>query len=329
MTEGLIPLRVSNKKAYVWDVDDYVHDMAYVCGMLTGTLPRLSQQNVFLGVPLLLMPEEVVFLVQKGLACLVDDKKAHYDPDLPQLAKWDHSRLKTIKHELALAEEEQEAKEHQYTTMTEEAVRKRKEREQKKASAASPVNDSYRSPTEPAENMSAHGNHNSVSDAQHGRDPFGTSKATFRGATYTVHVAAPSSELEWYQQSLHSFTTLESAREAGIWDYPATPEERARCAVFHDLREKGYYLDVGIKFGGDYLVYPDVFPPPDLTRDPLRYHSHFVASVIPSPRTPLQPMEIVAHGRLGTGTKKSDLLCEWDEENNIVMCYSIEWACFG
>jgi len=37
-----------------------------VCGTLLGTLPHLSQQNVFLGVPLVLQPEEAVFLVDKG-----------------------------------------------------------------------------------------------------------------------------------------------------------------------------------------------------------------------------------------------------------------------
>lgn len=81
-----IPLRVSNKKAYVWDVDGKTmvlvstsivlltspSDIAtlrahhHICGILAGTLPHLSQQNVFLGVPLLLMPEEVVLLVNKG-----------------------------------------------------------------------------------------------------------------------------------------------------------------------------------------------------------------------------------------------------------------------
>jgi len=37
-----------------------------LCGVLTGTLPHLSQQNVFLGVPLVLMPEEVVLLLEIG-----------------------------------------------------------------------------------------------------------------------------------------------------------------------------------------------------------------------------------------------------------------------
>ena len=82
-----IPLRVSNNKVYVWDIDgSYFAPFAqvppsltlfhtldigslradhHICGVLTGTLPHLSQQNVFLGAPLLLMPEEVVLLVDK------------------------------------------------------------------------------------------------------------------------------------------------------------------------------------------------------------------------------------------------------------------------
>ena len=40
-------------------------------------------------------------------------------------------------------------------------------------------------------------------------------------------------------------------------------------------------------------------------------------------------MEIVAHGRLGTATKKAHLLCGWDGEMNKVSYLSIEWAGFG
>jgi len=63
--------------------------------------------------------------------------------------------------------------------------------------------------------------------------------------------------------------------------------------------------------------------------DLLRYHSHFVASVLPTPTSKLTPMQIVAHGRLGTGTKKAHLFCGWDDEKKEVDYYSIEWANFG
>ena len=63
--------------------------------------------------------------------------------------------------------------------------------------------------------------------------------------------------------------------------------------------------------------------------DPLRYHSHFVATVHESPEFAIRPMEIVAHGRLGTATKKAHLLCGYDEAKQEVSYYSIEWAGFG
>ena len=66
-----IALRVANQTAYVWDVDDIatLRTRHHICGVLTGTLPHLSQQNIFLGVPLVLMPEEVVLLVEIGTQC--------------------------------------------------------------------------------------------------------------------------------------------------------------------------------------------------------------------------------------------------------------------
>ena len=50
-----------------------------VCGTLLGTLPHLSQQNVFLGVPLVLQPEEAVFLVDKGMCLLLTFRTSSYE----------------------------------------------------------------------------------------------------------------------------------------------------------------------------------------------------------------------------------------------------------
>ena len=55
----------------------YVRREHHICGVLIGTLPKIPQQNVFLGVPLHLMPEEARVLVEKGVAVVVDDGKVH------------------------------------------------------------------------------------------------------------------------------------------------------------------------------------------------------------------------------------------------------------
>ncbi|KAF8330772.1 tRNA intron endonuclease, partial [Cantharellus anzutake] len=134
----------------------------------------------------------------------------------------------------------------------------------------------------------------------------------------TIEIPTTSISFPWYNPRVYS--SLADARIAGIWSYPSNVEERARCAVFRDLSEKGYYMGSGLKFGGDWLVYPG---------DPLRYHSHFVATVFSRPTSTLRPIDVVAFGRLGTATRKTHLLCGYDDETGIVDYYSIEWAGFG
>ena len=71
---------------------------------------------------------------------------------------------------------------------------------------------------------------------------------------HTVHIPSTSDSLPWYNPT--RYDTLSAASEAGIWTFPSTQEERARCAVFRALSERGYYMGGGLKFGGDWLVYP-------------------------------------------------------------------------
>ncbi|KAI0350083.1 tRNA-intron endonuclease catalytic domain-like protein [Trametes cingulata] len=307
-----IQLRVSNQKAYVWDVDDIATLRAkhHVCGVLTGTLPHLSQQNVFLGVPLVLLPEEVVLLVEKHLAVLIDDPSAHQSPSADALERWNAERDASARRQIAAAEAERASEKAAKLSTSEEAIRKRKEREAKRAAAARAK---ALAEGVPVEDLPA-----AVTTSIADERPSTPSRPA--APTFNVTIPASSSEVDWYTPEPHAYSTLDSARAAGVWSYPSTPYERAKCRVFQDLWEKGNFMGGGIKFGGDFLVYPG---------DPLRYHSHFVATVIESPKAPLMPMEIVAHGRLGTATKKSHLFCEWDEEKQEVAYFSVEWAGFG
>ncbi|KAI0283260.1 tRNA intron endonuclease [Russula brevipes] len=287
-----IPIHVSNHTAFVWDVDHVatLRSQHRVCGVLSGTLPHLSQQNVFLGLPLVLTPEELVLLVEKQLATIVHDPSAHHAPTPAQLEAWDASRQQDIAHQLARLDqrkgEDRVAAAAPNDAETATIQQKRAEREARRRLLPS-------------------------------------------NAVYTVSVPTSSDAFPWYASGdgdsdgtaqQHTYDTLDAARAAGVWSYPVSAEDRARCEVFRDLWEKGYYMGGGSKFGGDWLVYPG---------DPLRYHSHFVATVQPSPSAPLRPMEIVAHGRLGTATKKAHLLCGWDPVSREVTYISVEWAGFG
>ncbi|KAG8692911.1 tRNA-splicing endonuclease subunit [Ceratobasidium sp. 394] len=283
-----IPLHVSNQTAYVWSVDDIstLRVVHRICGTLTGTLPSISQQNVFLGVPLTLLPEEVVTLVDTGVACIIDDSQSHGQPTQEQLEAWSQARKASIAEELKERDAAARA-----TVKIDTSDKAQKKREARKAAKQSQPHEQGDEPV-PAPNDSTQ--------------------------PHTVHVPSLSSDLAWYDAK--AYYTIADARDAGVWTYPSDVKERAECAVFRDLWEKGNYLGPGIKFGGNYLVYPG---------DPLRFHSHFVASVHPSKTSPIRPMDIVAFGRLGTATKKVHLLCGYDDETGAVSYYSIEWASFG
>ena len=82
---------------------------------------------------------------------------------------------------------------------------------------------------------------------------------------------------------------------------------RARCRVMADLHGRGYWVTPGVKFGGDFLVYPG---------DPHRYHSHFVAVVVGWSQS-VVPLDIVSFGRLGTVVKKALVLCSVGPDDEV------------
>ncbi|KAG8923697.1 tRNA-splicing endonuclease subunit [Tulasnella sp. 417] len=306
-----IPVHISNNKAYVWDVEsaEIVRTKYHITGLLTGTLPSLAQQNVFLGLPLSLMPEEVVYLVEKEAAVLLDNASANVQPPSEaDLADWRKGvaeyRVASQDHLAEIRKQKETAKGKQDT---EEAQRKRMEREARKKSAA----------TAAVKGGPADGATETVASSSGGVDdvfipdevpstPQLKPHADTKGEdlSYTVLIPATPDEHPWFRPP--AYETIQAAREAGVWRYPSTPIERAKCAVYRDLIDKGYFIGGGLKFGGDWLVYPG---------DQLRYHSHFVATVLLTSTTKLTPMQIVAYGRLGTVTKKAHLLCGWDENS--------------
>lgn len=184
-----------------------------------------------------------------GIAVLVDDPSAHYAPSPSTLRLWKEARLNDARQQIALTEEKGSIEaSNPDRAMSENAKRKRKEREERRARVKTNT-----APSVAVENSpSPHPTSKNLSQAAIGESLDST--LVMPSGSYTVNIPASSSKLEWYAP--HSNVSLTIAREAGIWLYPSTLQERARCGVFRDLWEKGYYMGGGIKFGGEYLVYP-------------------------------------------------------------------------
>ena len=248
---------------------------------------------------------------------MVDDPAAHSSPELVALEMWNSERKELIQNQVAALEAKDVRDQSKDMSTSEKARQKREEREARRAAAAAKKTDGDIGPA--------------VAEG-----PTQTPRPPQTVPVYTVTVPGTSSSFSWYTPTPHVYPTIQAAKDAGIWPHPSDLIERAKCAVFRDLWDKGYYMGGGLKFGGDFLVYPGISIimtshqlSLHLSGDPLRYHSHFTATVIESPEKTVMPMEIVAHGRLGTATKKTHLLCTWDEKANTVSYVSIQWAGFG
>ncbi|WFD21490.1 tRNA-intron lyase [Malassezia equina] len=339
---GRIPLHLSNGVAYVWEPEDLqqARTKHNLCGLLSGTLPLIPQQNVFLGLPLRLLPEEVVYLLRHGAALLIDEAQAYDSPteeERTQFWEREEEKIRQQKMRTLAQQKEQRGKiEAQlHAREGDEALKRRAARQAAKANNVAPST-SAEAGNELGESTCA-SQEESWERMAYVHDTPGSSAPLpgYRPCTAAMQASRPGARVNTY-------TSLQDAYAAGVWTYPRTLTERARCAVFEDLHSKGYFLSTGLRFGGDFVVYPG---------DPLRYHSHYTAAVLETPQTPMPAYHIVAAGRLGTAVKKSHLLCQAntsviddaealvrrkqgaDDDANTpwgqVVYWSLAWAGFG
>ncbi len=85
--------------------------------------------------------------------------------------------------------------------------------------------------------------------------------------------------------SLEKFSSLASTQDELF---------EAKCDIFHDLRDKGYVVRPGLKFGADFAVYE---------RGPGLDHSPFIVQVMGRNAT-ISAIDMVRAGRLATSVKK-------------------------
>jgi tRNA-splicing endonuclease subunit Sen34 len=272
----------------------------HICGVLIGSLPQAPQQNVFMGLPLELMPEEVRLLVEKGLAYIVDDVRAHRQG----LAH--ASPVKKVEYVNGLRDTGRQA------ALSQAAVK-----EQLRAAALSKA----RSKAKKALATEA------VSHVD--REASSATESIPEESLFAPPSPSEPASSDLLPPSLFGVTP---ATSASLFSPPASPSpaEGELPAVPHSyplfkhLHSKGYFTSPGLRFGCQYMVYPG---------DPLRFHSHFLASHAGWDEE-LDLMDLVGGGRLGTGVKKGYMIggLEKKEDQDThggsenVRTFSIEWA---
>ncbi|MCJ1291197.1 tRNA-splicing endonuclease subunit [Xylographa carneopallida] len=250
----------------------------HILGVLIGTLPQIPQQNVFLGLPLELMPEEARFLCEKGLAIIVDDLEWHQQG----------LRLLTLEQRSAfirgLAREGgdvSKAAERRKLESTELAMKKQRvgsTAEQESTSDLTSRRDSF-SDVEATETL--------FSSSRPRRDRLPSSSEPSRDS-YTGE--------GWSITPTTAQPPLPPPSNTAGFTLPNV--KFSRYALFRHLHAHSYFMSPGLRFGCQFLVYPG---------DPLRFHSHFLAVSMDWDEE-FDLLDLVGGGRLGTGVKKGWLV---------------------
>ena len=269
-----------------------------ILGVLIGTLPQTPQQNVFLGLPLELMPEEARLLVEKGLAYPVSDLERHKDGMLRLTIEQRQSFQQGLAREGRAAAQVAEQKKIDETVkaMRKLRIKSTPVRDEtpdlESRNAEFPVEDeesnslfdSVTSKAKPEQSSNLHANIWAITPT--------TSTPPFPNPLRDSNVSLPSVKVSSY-------------------------------ALFKHLHSKGYFMSPGLRFGCQFTVYPG---------DPLRYHSHFLAVGVGWDEE-FSLLDLVGGGRLGTGVKKGFLIGSPEaaikgksSEEAKVRTFCIEWG---
>jgi len=283
-----IPISLLTQRYLLFDITvvSYLRREHNISGVLIGSIPQSPSQNLFLGLPLELMPEETQLLIAKGVAYIVDDARAHdemlHEADLVRREKY----IATLRLEGQTVWKTR-------SMQKEQAFRKKVLRARASKSNAANAESAPGGALQDADDTPIDDADSFFSSALSASD---VSKSNF----YTIGVTPATST-----PLLNTSPTSIALGDAVPQTYP----------LFKHLHDRGYFLSPGLRFGCQYMAYPG---------DPLRYHSHFLVNGKEWDDV-IDLMDIVGGGRLGTGVKKGYLLGGTDPEGQ-VKTFSIEWA---
>ncbi|EZA48854.1 hypothetical protein DMN91_005372 [Ooceraea biroi] len=264
-----------------------------IIGELVGSFPKSTRQDVFSGLPLLLLSEEVTLLLEKGIACLIEC--VNLDKPTESLKE----KFQEYRNVLFLQQAEclRENRRKQITSVMDKIVEGKKRKmlglHTSKKNMKKPLDKKTR---EAMDNIEI--NTQDLLEEELAKLP----KLCKNEALVQTHTAYP-----W--NSTDSMKTVE-------WKYPVTSNQQLKYKVYKDLWERNYYITSGEKFGGDFLVYPG---------DPIMFHSQFIV-LCKSKDEELSITELIAQCRVSCHVRKTLVFAIYCEEEDKVKYQSLQWA---
>lgn len=271
----------------VFDIEDValIRREHEICAVFTGTMPQAPTQNVFLGLPVELYAEEARLLVDKGAGYIVDDAVDH----LSQLKMMNPASRKAYLQSLGMQRKHakmvfDETKAQSQAKYKEKRKGKKKE-QQEKPDEVGDESGSLFSSSQPVKQQV---------QEKPPKEVLPRVTPTTSNALVVSSASIPFAELP-LPNPLHLY-----------------------------LNARGYFITPGLRFGGDYSVYPG---------DPFRYHAHYLANSYEWDQE-IPMLDLLTSGRLGTAVKKSFLFGgrspsktrDTLEDDSDVRVFCIEWA---
>ncbi|KAG8140498.1 hypothetical protein E2320_003188 [Naja naja] len=275
----MIRIYLLEGKAFVWNYADArrIREEHRIVGVLVGALPRKPRQNVRLGLPLELLPEEVRLLLDKGLATLVRSPTSqslghgkNQDALVPEkVVAYEKELEENYQEQLRLSAEQ---KKTMLESLADQITQGRAKKWQQKEGGGEPL-------VQPAES----------------------------GSCFVLPRESMMIQLPTERTQIAEEETVDWHVASQLWPYAGQERHEMLYSIFRDLWERGYYVTTGSKFGGDFLIYPG---------DPMRFHAHYIALCF-SKDAPISLCDIISAGRLGTNVKKTVLLCSVEQEGTV------------
>jgi tRNA-splicing endonuclease subunit Sen34 len=299
-----IPISLVAGRYLLFDINvvTYLRRTHNICGVLIGSIPQIPQQNVFLGLPVELLPEEAKLLVEKEVGYIVDDASWHTHKFSTLGGEDKRKYLETLRSEA-----------HKARRLAEERSQKSTQRAlAKQALLKAPKESSLPSAPDLSD-----------TDVTTGSDQQSSETSLFdsvKSASRSPSTSASITSTPYTITPTTSYSSLSVSLPQNPSQQP-DPLVPASYPLFAHLHALDYFITPGLRFGCDYTVYPG---------DPLRFHSHFLAVGYDwEEEIPL--IDLIGGGRLGTGVKKGFLiggedLASTKESHSNVRTFCIEWG---
>ncbi|KAL8698999.1 MAG: hypothetical protein Q9224_001605 [Gallowayella concinna] len=209
------------KRYLLYDIDTvtWLRRNHNILGVFIGSLPQSPQQNVFLGLPLELQPEEVTLLVEKGLAYIADDLQSHKDALLLPPMELEEYKSNVRKEGLDTAKAVVKQKQQK----TEEILKRK----------------SLRRP---------------CLDADKADDRDDRDEGLFDLPQQKLSEPAPITIIPYRSTPTTSYPPIDAPSQQSSLPLPEV--SASSYALFKHLHASGYFMSPGLRFGCRFSVYP-------------------------------------------------------------------------